>query len=287
MLLSAAWILLLLLTESNMFNGRWFIHPVSLMLFLWLAWMITVTPLSEIIIPSVNQVAAKGWYILAFFIGPLLLLKNPRLFRNMLLAMLIALTGVCVFVMIRHGLTGFSFAAINPSLPESYRNHVVYSAIIVVILPYILYVSSGSKRRRIWLMVSLFLMAALFFAYTRAAYLAFIAMIVWYIVMKWKLVRLAIPIGLIGAGFLVHHLISDDNYLDYAPEYTKTISHKEFGNLLEATTQGQDVSSMERVYRWVAGYHMAKKKPWTGFGPNNFPVLYKPCLLYTSPSPRD
>ena len=53
------------------------------------------------------------------------------------------------------------------------------------------------------------------------------------------------------------------------------ITHDDFDDLLSATTKGQDVSTMERVYRWVAGGHMVAEKPWLGFGPSTFTEFYK------------
>ena len=46
-------------------------------------------------------------------------------------------------------------------------------------------------------------------------------------------------------------------------------------NLLEATTKLEDISTMERVHRWVAASYMIKEKPWTGFGPGTFYFHYK------------
>jgi O-antigen ligase len=36
----------------------------------------------------------------------------------------------------------------------------------------------------------------------------------------------------------------------------------------------EDVSTMERVYRWVAGSQMIQERPWTGFGPSSFYTHY-------------
>ena len=69
-------------------------------------------------------------------------------------------------------------------------------------------------------------------------------------------------------------MVQNDNYLNYAPEYRKTVTHYKFDNLIEATYKGEDISTMERVYRWVAGLGMVKEKPLLGFGPGNFYNFY-------------
>jgi O-antigen ligase len=71
------------------------------------------------------------------------------------------------------------------------------------------------------------------------------------------------------------YLFTNNNYLDYAPNYYETIIHEEFGEHLSSTFEGKDVSSMERVYRWVAATKMFQDHPWMGFGPGNFYPYYK------------
>ena len=71
------------------------------------------------------------------------------------------------------------------------------------------------------------------------------------------------------------YFIQKNTYLDYAPNYERTVTHTEFDNLIEATYQLEDISTMERVYRWVAGFYMSNDHPWFGFGPGNFINFYK------------
>ena len=59
----------------------------------------------------------------------------------------------------------------------------------------------------------------------------------------------------------------------------KRLHTENFNNLLEATAKGEDISTMERVYRWVAGFQMVADRPLTGFGPNNFFDFYKSYTL--------
>ncbi|MFN3939796.1 MAG: O-antigen ligase family protein, partial [Chitinophagales bacterium] len=49
-----------------------------------------------------------------------------------------------------------------------------------------------------------------------------------------------------------------------------TIYHHDFADHMAATTTLEDVSSAERIYRWIAGVRMVQAKPITGFGPSQF-----------------
>ncbi|MFI5171861.1 MAG: O-antigen ligase family protein, partial [Chitinophagales bacterium] len=77
----------------------------------------------------------------------------------------------------------------------------------------------------------------------------------------------------------VIYMVHDNKYLDYAPEYTKTIYHTHFSEHMESTITLEDVSSAERIYRWVAALHMIEDKPVIGFGPGQFYFNYKPYTI--------
>lgn len=79
---------------------------------------------------------------------------------------------------------------------------------------------------------------------------------------------------LVLAGFITF-VGTRDNWLLFAPEFEKTITHQRFDRLLEATTKLEDISTMERVYRWVAASYMIKERPVMGFGPATFYTHYK------------
>ena len=78
-------------------------------------------------------------------------------------------------------------------------------------------------------------------------------------------------------GFMAFYAVLSqrDNWLLFAPDFERTITHSRFDNLLEATTKLEDISTMERVYRWVAASYMVEDKPFTGFGPGTFYFFYK------------
>jgi O-antigen ligase len=57
--------------------------------------------------------------------------------------------------------------------------------------------------------------------------------------------------------------------------------HQTFTDHIVATFKGQDMSSMERVYRWIAAVRMSKDRPLVGYGPNSFYENYKPYAIPT------
>ena len=73
----------------------------------------------------------------------------------------------------------------------------------------------------------------------------------------------------------VYFLAHDNRYLDFEPDFEHTVAHHEFDNLVEATFKMEDISTVERFYRWIAGSYMIPYHPWMGLGPGNFHNYYK------------
>ena len=75
---------------------------------------------------------------------------------------------------------------------------------------------------------------------------------------------------MIGVAYLMYN----NNYLRFNPQYERAISHQRFDKLITATYKMEDISTMERLYRWVAGVQMIQDKPLMGFGPGTFYSSY-------------
>lgn len=137
----------------------------------------------------------------------------------------------------------------------------------------------GAKRwSALWwllLLSVLLLLAAINFAYTRAAYVALLAAVVLYWVVRLRALKLALLAVAFGLAIFIGFVAKGDNWLRFAPDYERTITHTRFENLLEATTRLEDISVMERVYRWVAGVYMVQERPLMGFGPGSFYFFYQ------------
>jgi len=180
---------------------------------------------------------------------------------------------------LRHATLGFSFADQYKTLSPFMRNHVAYAGILAVFAPWLVYltysVSSGSWKRWFLYAVILFWVIAVYFSYTRAAYVSLVLATGTYLVVKWRLLRYGIAIALFGAVIGITSLLHRNNYLEYAPNYETTVAHERFDNLIEATYKLEDISTMERAYRWVAGGNMVPYRPWFGWGPGNFVNFYK------------
>jgi len=115
---------------------------------------------------------------------------------------------------------------------------------------------------------------AIQFSYARMAYVALAAAFGAYFIFQWKLGKWAIAASMIVVLLGIQSALHRNNFMEFAPDFEKTVTHYEFDNLVEATFKLEDISSMERVYRWVAAIYMVEAKPWMGGGPGNFYESY-------------
>jgi O-antigen ligase len=260
-------------------GSKIFQHPITLLLLLHLGWTFVTVVNSESLFFSIKYFLAKIWYVTTFYFLTALLLREKQDFKRFFWCICIPLSITVFITLFRHGLRDFSFEDVNRVMSPFFRNHVMYGCIVVVFLPYIGLGISWQKRwsAKWWFLVSTFILflAAVQLSFTRAAYVAVFGAIAYYFVVRFRLTKILVGLAALGMILGVTYLINGNKYLDFAPKFEKTITHTQFNNLLEATTKGEDISTMERVYRWVAGFRMVVEKPYMGFGPNNFFNFYK------------
>jgi len=254
-------------------------HPISILLLAHLAWILVSTVCSNMILVSVKFLLAKIWYLGVFYVLASRIFRNPKEHFRFFWLVGIPLLLTVIVIMIRHAGYGFSFVGIHKVLHPFQRNHVNYAAMLTLFCPYLYF----AWRRQLfyslkwWFLLgmSLLFLVAIYLSFTRAAYVALLIAGGSYFVFKYRLIRPLIVAAVVGALIGLGYLVQHNKYLDFAPNYDRTVTHYEFDNLVEATYKMEDISTMERLYRWVAGLRMSPEEPWVGFGPGNFVNFYR------------
>lgn len=271
------------LIKGKQWNYVYLVHPITLLLLLHLIWTFFTSVLSVDHVISIKFLLAKTWFVIALFGAGLYFFRSRDMWKVFFWCTYLALMAIILFLLFRHAQEGFSFESINRVISPLFSNHVYYAVVLVLFHPFLFMAIQWYKRFSIawWLIVigMILFPVAIVLSYTRAAMLVMLAFPFIYLGLRLKLLKWGMIAGLIVMAVIVAGLIKENKYLEYAPEYSKTISHEEFGNLLEATYAGKDISTMERVHRWVAAYQMIKENPYYGFGPGTFPSIYKSHAL--------
>ena len=254
-------------------------HPLLVLPFLLLAWAAFDCYFSVDKVRSIKYVIAKCWFLVPLLPGTLLVLRRPADFWRLAACYVGGAVVSLLWVLPRHASIGFSFAKTNWAIQPFYINHVIYATTLALLLPFAFGLAQRASTplwRRLWLGAGLLLLFGLITSYTRASWLSVPAAFGFYWVMRLRLTWLLLLGTALATTGAAAYLASGEHFMRFRPDYEKTIWHG--GNLaahLESTYKFQDVSGMERVYRWVAAAHMIADKPLTGSGPSTFTPTYK------------
>ncbi|HEV8506938.1 MAG TPA: O-antigen ligase family protein [Chitinophagaceae bacterium] len=267
-----------LFTPSEIFSKAK--HPLVILLLCSLAWIIVTVFFSTDWLISLKFLLAKSWYMVAFVFAPLLFFVNKRTIAGVAIVFFASMLLVTMISLCRHSLYGFRFANVNDAISPFFRNHVNYSAMLVCTVPVLTaFYQLNKKYRSIVIAAMVIVLVALFFSFSRGAWLAFvIGLLSYWLIQKRKLL-IAFVIVIVLTISSMFWLSSNDRYLHYAHDYRTTIFHKNFQEHLIATYKLKDVSTAERFNRWIAGVRMIKDNWLTGIGPNTFYYNYKPYAI--------
>ncbi len=271
------------------------LHPITLLLLAHIGWMLITTLTSQQHTISVKFFLAKIWFVVPFYFLSGRILLQDHNYKKWVIATLVATLITVTVVMARHAAYGFAFEDIKWVLWPFYPNHVIYATLLTIFLPFVVDARRFFHRHRRgrWLMaaVIMYLVIAIYLSYTRAAMVSILALIGIYYLVRWHVLKYVLAAALVVAMLGIRWIIRDNRFLDYAPNYERTITNERFDKLLEATYKLEDISVMERVYRWVAAFRMVAQRPYLGFGPGTFAESYKPYTLrqfktYVSDNPE-
>ncbi len=251
-------------------------------------WLVVAVACSQMLFFSVKFLMVKCWLMVSFFILPVFIFREKKDYVMAFKLLVVPTLITVMIILVHHALLGFRFAKVQESLAflgqSLYYNHVDYSSVTSMLFPLLLVAYSLTKKRSLatrggLLVIIAIFIAGIIFAQTRAAYIAVFFGIAVGLAIRMRLVNFIMPTiyGLIIMMFC--YMVPNNKYLEFRPDYNKTYMHKEFADHLIATFRGKDMSSMERLYRWIATVRMSMDYPLTGVGPRAFYFHYKPYAV--------
>jgi O-antigen ligase len=270
----------LILFKKNVLPKGFMSHPLILLLLLHLFWIFICALNSEIPVYSFKIFLAKLWYFIPFTLLTAIVMRSRSDIKLWFWLIFTPLTILIIVTVLRHGIIyHFAFQEINKCVTPYFRNHVNYAAMMSIFFPFILWAASWYKKNsfthKMLLVCIVIYIGAVYLSYTRTAMLAIIGMIPFYYMVKWRYTKMAMAGLILFVTLGLSWLFYDNNYLRFAPNFQETIYHDDFSSHLSSTFEGKDVSSMERIYRWVAGARMAHDRPYMGVGSGNFYNFYQ------------
>jgi O-antigen ligase len=158
-----------------------------------------------------------------------------------------------------------------------FKDHTIYGAIVALVIPLLFGVFFAKKHPPLIQTVAigfiLISLLALYFSYTRAAWISILVAIG-----VWGLVKFKVKMTLIAPLALVFGTILFFSWNAFQMELERNkYEHttEEFGERLQsATNVSTDASNLERINRWNCAIDMFKERPLFGFGPGTYAFEY-------------
>lgn len=259
------------------FDNRIIKHPITIAIFVYLAWMFITMLTSEMPIVSLKFLVAKLWFIVCFyFIGTQLFLKLNN-YRIFFWCYLIPLSGVALYAIIRLATYSFDEKAAHWVMEPFYKDHTSYGAILALFFPIIFIFIDYSEKFYIkvfsYLVLAIILVGTIL-SYTRAAWVSLVAALVLYFIYKYRIkFKYLLYVGVVGIVLLVLNwealmLRLERNNQDSSAKLTEHVQ--------SISNVSSDASNKERINRWNSAFRMFQERPFFGWGPGTYVFQYAP-----------
>lgn len=275
-----------LLLFAFMFFGRkhlfpeWFLrNPITLVLALQFVWLIVAVMFSENIYLSGKYFLSQTWFAVSYIIFPIFIFRDKKDFKKAFILFSIPFILHVIVVFCWHYTLHFGYWASNIVVRPLYMNHVDYSTMLSMYFPLLLIAFQLCKgyrtKRVVLLLIIIFFIPAILVAGARAAMLAVAFALFINMAIRKRFVNWVMPVMYAIIITCVFLLAKDNRYYKLRPDMKYTATQATFAETVTAMFSGNDMSSMERFYRWIACVRMSNERPLTGVGPNNFYDYYK------------
>jgi O-antigen ligase len=252
-------------------------HPIFLSVMAFLAWALITSITSTDQVVSIKFVLSRLW----FFI-PMLLLGTYIFQKKENITIFFWLFGTGMVIAMTYTL--FLHAGYRFGEKEShwvmwpfFKDHTIYGAIVALVIPLLFGVFLSKKHQPLVQAVAIgfifISLLALYFSYTRAAWLSILAALGVWALVKFKVkMTIIAPVVLISGTILFFSWDAIQMELE-RNKYEHTT--EEFGERLQSATNiSSDASNLERINRWNCAIDMFKERPLFGFGPGTYAFEY-------------
>lgn len=264
---------------SEKFDKKIVFHPIAIILFLDVLLTIISASFSEMTLISFKRVLLKTSYIAIYFF--VFSHWNFKAKNRSILFFLYAIGLIYPIynTLVTHSRQDFSVASSFAMCQPYYSDHTIYGASIAFIIPFLFFwVIFKRKEKNKWfygiLALLILLISAEILSYSRASWISLIGVILFFILLRFKL-----KINHLIIGFSLASLILAFNMqtIFTSIQQKETNIHTE-GNISDhfgsVTNLQTDASNLERINRWVCAIRMFNEKPLTGFGPGTYQFEY-------------
>lgn len=254
-------------------------HPVTIVIFLQVAWMAFTCITSQMPMVSVKYLIARLWFLASayFMMSYLFKKKDENVFKYLWLY-IIPLTAVSAFITIQHASYHFDEHIADWIPSPFYNDHTAYGAALAMYVPPLiglLFMKRYNAFQKTVLAICLaVILTGVVFSYARAAWLSLMVAVALVFILYLKIKFRTILVTGITAGVLFFVF---QTQIILLLNQNSTASGGDASQDLESVTNIKtDDSNLERINRWSCALKMFEKKPLVGWGPGTYMFQYAP-----------
>jgi len=261
-------------------------HPVTIAIFLYLAWMTLTTFTSTLFLVSLKSTLARYCYISVFYFMLLHVFRNIKNIYRFLWLYISTLVLVVLYTLYTHYLGGFTEKVAHIAMVPFYNDHTAYAAAIAFFIPPLFALLADRYREKknttFVALITALLITAIVLSYTRASWVGMVgALTVWFLFVF--RIRKALILGGFVGLVLIAFLFRTQITLRLE-NTTKTSSTNLADHVESISNIKSDASNVERLNRWACAIRMFKDKPLFGFGPGTYMFQYGPYQKFSEKS---
>ena len=271
-------IFFLKLLYERVFDQSVLKHPITIAIFIYIAWILITTITSTMPLVSIKFLLAKMWFIVVFyFIGSQLFMTKSGIL-TFAWVYLIGLVIVASYTFAHHSMYGFAERPAHWVMQPFFKDHTVYGAVLAMMFPIALMLFSLKRYTRYRLLtgIMLFILAlGIVFSYGRAAWISLLIAFGVSMIYLLKLRRtFVISIASLALLFIAIFWTDIINALEKNEQDSTSENLTE--HVQSITNISTDASNLERINRWNSAIEMFKRKPILGWGPGTYAFQYAP-----------
>ncbi|MBK6572120.1 MAG: O-antigen ligase family protein [Saprospiraceae bacterium] len=258
-----------------------FTHPFSILIYLYLVWMLITSMTSVNQLVSVKYLIAKCWFIFPCYFFSYFFLKKEDRIRIFLNLFTVGMSIVAFYNIIHLSTHHFEDKPSQWTMQPFFKDHAILGAVLAMTIPVsFALVKLNSKNiliRNFFIFLILVLIFCLIITYSRAAWVSIIPALFLYIIFKLKVkFRYLLFVFLLIIFYLTYNVESIIKDL----EQNKVSSSDDLVENFESITNiSSDPSNLERINRWSCALAMWQAKPIFGWGPGTYMFEYAPFQL--------
>jgi len=250
-------------------------HPITLLLLIDVSWSFISAINSEFQTISLKRAFLKLVFLMVYYLIVSQFLHSNKSQIKQYWYYILGFLAPILYTFYQHSFWNFSQPTSVKISQPFYIDHTIYAACIAFLIPF-LFLNIALKEKlianwKVLLITTLFLLA-LYFSYSRAAWISLIFSGGYYVLVKfkvkfWQLTVLLVIVGSIGINNF------DSIYEKLSMNETK-YNENLAEHLSSVTNLSNDASNLERINRWVCAYRMYEDQPIFGFGPGSYTFVY-------------